>query len=58
LQGLGVPSGTHTIQASPDLSPNSFTLIGTTTADAAGVLQYDDAGAVGLTKRFYRLSFP
>jgi hypothetical protein len=59
LQGIGVPNGTHTIHASPDLSPNSFApLPGTATANGTGVLQYDDAGAVGLTKRFYRVSFP
>jgi CSLREA domain-containing protein len=58
LQGLGVASGGHTIQASPDLSADSFVVIGTTTANATGALTYDDAGAVGLTKRFYRLSFP
>jgi hypothetical protein len=58
LQGVGVPNAGHTIQASPDLSPNSFLAIGTATADATGALQYDDASAVGLTKQFYRLSFP
>lgn len=62
LHGVGVPNGTHTVQASPDLSPNSFTPIATgpmgVTADATGALQYNDAGAVGLTKRFYRLAFP
>jgi CSLREA domain-containing protein len=62
LHGVGVPNGTHTVQASPDLSPNSFSPIATgptgVTADATGALQYNDAGAVGLTKGFYRLSFP
>jgi hypothetical protein len=59
LHGIGIPSHLHTIEASPDLSPNSFTAIPPgVTADSNGVLQYDDAGAVGLTKRFYRLSFP
>jgi hypothetical protein len=58
LQGVGVPNAGHTIQASPDLSPNSFNPIDTTTADNTGALQYDDASAVGLTHQFYRLSFP
>ena len=59
LHGIGIPSHLHTIEGSPDLSPNSFTAIPPgVTADSNGVLQYDDAGAVGLTKRFYRLSFP
>jgi hypothetical protein len=59
LQGIGVPNSAHTIHASSNLSPNSFAPLPTkATANGAGVLQYDDAGAVGLTKRFYRLSFP
>lgn len=58
LQGTGIPNRLHTIQASPNLSPNSFTAIGTPTADETGALQYDDAAAVGLEKRFYRLAFP
>jgi CSLREA domain-containing protein len=58
LQGVGIPSHVHTIQASPDLSPNSFGGITTVNANGTGALQYDDADAIGLTKRFYRLSFP
>jgi len=58
LQGIGIPSHLHTIEASPDLSPNSFGGIGTANANATGGLQYDDADAIGLTKRFYRLAFP
>jgi CSLREA domain-containing protein len=57
LQGVGVPSGAHTLYSSPDLS-SGFTAPTPVTADATGALTYDDAGAVGLTKRFYRLSFP
>ncbi len=58
LQGVGVPNAAHTIRASPDLSPNSFSSIGTVTANGAGVLEYDDATAVGLPAQFYRLRFP
>jgi len=58
LQARGVANGLHTIKASPDLNPNNFGLIGTATANSAGVLQFNDAGAVGLTLRFYRLEFP
>lgn len=58
LDGLGLPAAIYTVQASPDLSPGSFAKIGTTTADATALWHYDDAGAVGLTKRFYRLTFP
>ena len=59
LQGFGAPNLTDTVEASPDLSPGSFVALPTTvTADGTGALQYDDATAVGLTKRFYRLRFP
>jgi hypothetical protein len=59
LQAIGVPNSAHTIHASPNLSPNSFVpLPGTATANGTGALQYDDADATSLTKRFYRLSFP
>ncbi len=60
LQCLGAPNQVNNLQVSPDLSPNSFmTLLpAPDAADATGAFQYDDGGAVGLTKRFYRLSFP
>lgn len=57
LEGLGVTNGVHRIQASADLSPGSFFDLATATADAAGLLHYEDAAA-GLTQRFYRLAFP
>ena len=59
LQGLGMPGRAHTIEFSPDLSPNSFTDFATRpNADGTGAIQFDDAGATGLTKQFYRLRFP
>lgn len=59
LHGRGVPNAAHTIEWSLNLSPNSFAPFPTSaTADGTGALQYEDAGAVGLTKRFYRLAFP
>jgi CSLREA domain-containing protein len=59
LQGLGMPNRPHKIEASPDLSPNSFVAFPTTpTADGTGALQYDDSTAVGRPKQFYRLRFP
>jgi CSLREA domain-containing protein len=57
LQAIGIPNKPHTIHASPDLSPKSFVPL-SATANGTGVLQYDDSGATGLTKRFYRISFP
>ena len=58
LQAHGVLNADHTIEAASDPQANSFINIGTATSNGAGALQYDDAGAVGLTKRFYRLVFP
>jgi hypothetical protein len=59
LQAHGVPNVAHTIAATPDLRPNSFGAFqNSPTADGTGSLQYDDGTAVGLTKQFYRLSFP
>ena len=60
LQCLGVPNQVNNLQVSPDLSPGSFGTISPApgSADGTGAFQYDDAGTVGLTKRFYRLAFP
>lgn len=60
LQCTGVPNQVNNLQVSPDLSPGSFTTIvpAPVAADATGAFPYDDTGAVGLTKRFYRLAPP
>lgn len=58
LLGSGVATNLHTIQAAPDPSGASFVPIGSAMSNDSGNLQYDDAGAAGLTKRFYRLTFP
>jgi hypothetical protein len=60
LQCLGLPNQINDLQVSPNLSPGSFMTINPlpVAADGTGVFSYDDAGAVGLTKRFYRLNFP
>lgn len=59
LQGRGAANRAHTIEASPDLSPDSFAPIDTVTSDAiTGLWDYQDPDATGLTQRFYRLSFP
>ena len=57
LQGLGVASAPHTVQVSSTLT-SGFSYFATTTSDAAGAVQFDDEGAIGATKRFYRLTFP
>ncbi len=58
LRGLYVANLSVTVQASADLQTDNFVPIGAATTDASGALQYDDAGAVNLTKRFYRLASP
>ena len=58
LQGTGAPNVTYTVLATSDLSSGSFAPIGTTMTDASGMLRYDDAGAFGLGKRFYRITYP
>lgn len=58
IGGFGTPGLTYTVEASPDLSAGSFVAIGTAAADGTGALQYDDADAATLTKRFYRFRFP
>ena len=56
LEVLGFPNGVHRIQASVDLSVGSFIDIATVTADAAGLLEFQDTRS-GLTKSFYRVVF-
>jgi len=59
LHGVGIPNHPHTLAASPDPDRNDFVSFPSpVNADGAGALQYDDAGAIGLTKRFYRLNYP
>jgi hypothetical protein len=54
-----VPNAAHTVEASPDLRPNSFAALPMpATADSTGAIQYDDATAVGLPVQLYRLRFP
>jgi Tol biopolymer transport system component len=55
--GLTLPNQTLATQAAPDLLMG-FAQVGTTTSNANGAFQFDDAGAVGMTKRFYRLASP
>ncbi len=57
LQGLGVPSGVHRIQATGDLLlPFDPTPIGTATADPSGNFQFTDS--TSLPRRFYRAVYP
>ena len=57
LQGLGVANAPHTILWSS--APSSgFSYLGSATSDGTGTVPYDDAGAIGATKRFYLMTFP
>jgi hypothetical protein len=60
LQCMGQPNQVNNLQVSPDLSPGNFMTLSPAppAADLNGAFTYDDAGAVGLTTRFYRLAFP
>jgi hypothetical protein len=58
LKCLGVPNAVNRIQASDDLSPNSFSTLASPTASATGAFQYTDTNPTNLQKRFYRLAFP
>jgi uncharacterized delta-60 repeat protein len=57
LTGIGVVNGSHTLLATPTLKSN-FTTLGPVSADGSGAWQYEDASLIGVTNRFYRLSYP
>ncbi len=57
VQGTGAPSTGYGIEASPDLSPNSFVRLNSV-SNVNGALQYEDTQAGNFTKRFYRFVFP
>ncbi len=56
LQCQGVPNSVNRIEASPDLSANSFETIGSVTPDASGAFSFEDTNPG--TQRFYRIAFP
>jgi hypothetical protein len=56
LQCNGVPNHINRIEASPDLSPNSFQTLGSVAADSSGMFSFPDPNPG--TRRFYRLAFP
>lgn len=57
LEALGIPNADHTLEFAPDLSTGTFAFLKTVTADATGLLEDEDADAVGKAKRFYRIRF-
>lgn len=56
LQCQGVPLMANRIEASPDLSPNSFQTLTSVTPDQTGAFSYTDMSPG--TMRFYRLAYP
>jgi hypothetical protein len=56
LQCNGVPNHINRIEASPDLSPNSFQTIGSVTPDSSGTFAFTDPNPGA--QQFYRLAFP
>ncbi len=57
VQGTGAPNTAYHIEASPDLSPNSWQSLAPVLSNGSGALQYDDNPGP-LTKRFYRFVYP
>jgi hypothetical protein len=57
VTGLTRPNLTVTMQMSPDLF-TPFAFLAPVTADSGGTFQFQDNGAVGVTKRFYRAVYP
>lgn len=58
LQGVGVPAAVHRVEASADLSANSWTTIGYPVADSNGNITFEDPNPQNVDARFYRLSYP
>lgn len=60
LQCLGVPNRVNHVEFSPDLSAGSFQTLpnGSVSVGPTGNFSLDDAGAVGQSRRFYRIAFP
>ena len=58
LRGIGVPNAVHTIQDSPTPNAADFRFRASATANAVGIVQFDDTNGVNFTTRFYRLTYP
>jgi hypothetical protein len=56
LQGASA-GVTYKVQTSTDLQPNSWSTLGNATADASGMLTFDDPSALQL-HWFYRATWP
>lgn len=58
LEGIGVPNHSHTIETAVTPNTRSFSPLATVTPNDAGLVEFDDASAMKLPTRFYRISFP
>ena len=59
LQGIGVPGAVHTVQRSLTTpAAASLGFLASTTANGSGLIHFTDTTSSGLTKAFYRLTFP
>jgi hypothetical protein len=56
LVGIGGTNAPYQVQASTDLSTTDWQMLGTATADATGVIRFDDLTATNLSQRYYRLA--
>ncbi len=56
VKAIGFPNTHYTIQTSASPSANSFTGGTPVTAEQSGLIQFDDASAVGQPARFYRIT--
>ncbi|HEV3409928.1 MAG TPA: hypothetical protein VG095_06525 [Chthoniobacterales bacterium] len=56
IAGLGVPTGTHTIQASDDLTQN-FAPVASERADRDGSFQFTETDATPPPRRFYQMEY-
>ena len=54
LEAQGVSNAAYTLKILPDLESDTPTFV-SVNANSSGLIQYDDDGAVGQTKRFYQV---
>ena len=58
MEGLGAANTAYTVEASADLSPDSFTTVGPAASNAAGIIRFEDNDSAQFSRRFYRFSSP
>lgn len=58
LKFAGVANAVNHVEATPTLSPASWTTVATVTAGATGTVSFEDTNAGSATQQFYRVSSP